>query len=133
MEIRWSKCRVHATRLKCLRLWNTSAGSIKKNFFGGSCPTLPSYRPFLSMHAIVLTGDTRAALVLYLCTHSQADPLKLTLLRYFLKTGTESFLCLRSFFFSFSFSTLEAAPAQHASTVAKLKTRSSRNPNRNNK
>eukprot|EP00983_Pelagomonas_calceolata_P037662 1136454-Pelagomonas_calceolata.AAC.1 len=75
---------------------------------------------------------TKVALMLSLCAPSQANPLTVILLRSLLKTGTSTVVELKFCSNTDPLPTLEAATAQHASTITRLKIRSSRNPNKNN-
>eukprot|EP00983_Pelagomonas_calceolata_P042949 1138715-Pelagomonas_calceolata.AAC.1 len=86
-----------------------------------------------SLTVLAPLPGTKGTLMLSLCTLSQADPHKLILLRSFLKTGTFILLNLNSAQIPTHFLTLEAATAQHTNTITRLKSRSLRNPNRNNK
>ncbi|KAF5841072.1 hypothetical protein DUNSADRAFT_14471 [Dunaliella salina] len=76
---------------------------------------------------------TKAALMLSLCALSQTDKPTSILPRSPHKIGTSTSLKLNSALTQNAFITLERAQTQHSHIINRLKTRSLRNPNRNNK
>eukprot|EP00983_Pelagomonas_calceolata_P125700 1161229-Pelagomonas_calceolata.AAC.9 len=87
----------------------------------------------LSLMVLVPLPGTKTALMLSLCALSQADPHTLIVLRSFLKTGTFILLVFLFCPGTNPFPSLEAAIAQQNNTKTRLKKRSLKNPNRNNK